>query len=377
MKRIPEFAPYPLAREPRYSRWFAGAVGLLALLGVGSVLPPSLVAPHLVALTVAGMLLGGLLAFLFHVLYYRFNRHNAQCYGEAVEREQQAWWVQHRQKVALVESVLLSASCGSPEDLDGLLNRAKQQPVARETGEGLALRLPQVFGRDAKQREQELATLLALKWGAQSDTDQGLTPSSCYWHGSQAAWRAFVEQMAQCCPDVHLPEHPQTWDGILSLDAIIDQLQGAPDGARVICAGCQSSSPDRASSLPAGEAAVLWLLGAEGDVAFSRGEWFSQADEDLATVAERAVEQSLLEAPAQTCIAFSQPHVPDLAAIGWDAKTNAQDANFGALEQLEAMVVQTLAAWYVQQHGVPCAWLASDPHFTLTLGIVRPHESGS
>jgi len=377
MKRTTEFAPYPLVPEPRYWRWFAGAVGLLALLGIGRALPPSLVAPHLFAFTVGGMLLAGILAFLFHVLYFRFNRHNAQCYGEAVEREQRAWWAQHRQKAALVESVLLSASCSSPEDLDGLLDPSKQPPVARETGEGFALRLLQVFGRDAKQREQELATLLALKWGVQRGTDQRLTPSSCYWHGSQAAWRAFVEQMAQCCPDVHLPEYPQTWDGILSLDAIIDQLQRVPDGARVLCAGCQSSSPDRASSLPAGEAAVLWLLGAEGDVAFSCGEWFSQADDDLATVAQRAVKQSLLEAPAQICLSFSQPDVPGLATIGWNAKTNVQDANFGALNQLEAMVVQTLAAWYVKQHGVPCAWLASDPHFILTLGIVRPHESGS
>ncbi|MNH38724.1 hypothetical protein D3C79_998010 [compost metagenome] len=76
-------------------------------------------------------------------------------------------------------------------------------------------------------------------------------------------------------------------------------------------------------------------------------------------------------------MSFSQPDVSDLAAIGWDAKTNVQDSNFGALNQLEAMVVQTLAAWYVKQHGVPCSWLASDPHFTLTLGIMRPHESGS
>ncbi|MBI6927246.1 hypothetical protein JET66_21665 [Pseudomonas putida] len=377
MKRMTVFAPYPLAREPRYLRWFAGAVGLLVLLGIGSALQPALVAPRLFAFTVGGMLLGGLLAFLFHVLYFRFNRHNAQCYGEAVEREQQAWWAQHRQHAALVESVLLSASCSSPEDLDGLLDSYRHPPMARETGEGLALRMLQVFGRDAKQREQELATLLALKWGVQRGTDQSLTPSSCYWHGSQAAWRAFVEQMAQCRPDVHLPEHPQAWDGIHSLDAIIDQLHRAPDGARVLCAGCQSSPPHRASSLPAGEAAVLWLLGTEGDVAFSRGEWFSQADDDLATVAQRAVEQSLLDAPAHLCMSFSQPDVPGLATIGWNAKTNIQDASFGALNSLEALVVQTLAAWYVKQHGVPCSWLASDPHFTLTLGIARPHESGS
>lgn len=377
MKRITEFAPYRLSREPRYSRWFAGAVGLLALLGIGSLLPRSLVAPHVVAFTVAGMLLGGLLGFLFHVLGYRFNRHNAQCYGEVVRRARQAWWLQHRQTAALVESVLLSASISGPEQLDNLLDAAKQPPVARATAEGLALGLLQVFGRDANQREEELATLLALKWGAQRGTGQRLAPSSCYWHGSQTAWRAFAEQMAQCCPDVRLPECPRPWDGMLSLDAIIDQLQGAPADACVLCAGCHSAAPARTSPLPAGEAAVLWLLGAEGDVVFTRGEWFTQADDDLVAVAQRAVEQGRLEAPAQICMSFSQPDVPELAGIGWSAKANVQDANFGALHQLEAMVVQTLAAWYVQQHGVPCSWLASDPHFTLTLGIVRPHESGS
>lgn len=377
MKRITEFAPYPLAPEPRYSRWFAGAVALLALLSIGSLLLRSLIAPHIVALTAGSLLLVGLLAFLLHVLYYRFSRHNAHYYGEAVARERQAWWVQHRQNAALVESVLLSASCSSPEQLDSLLDSAKQPPVARETGKGMALHLLQLFGRNAKAREQELATLLAVKWGAQRGVDQSLTLSSCYWHGSQAAWRAFAEQMAQCCPGVRLPECPHTWDGIHSLDAIIDQLQGASSNARVLCAGCHSASPDRASSMPAGEAAVLWLLGVEGDVAFTRGEWFSQADEDLATVAQRAVEQSLLETPAELCMSFSQPDAPDRAVIGWNAKPNVLDVNFGALNQLEAMVVQTLAAWYVKQHGVPCSWLASDPHFTLTLGIVRPHESGS
>jgi len=52
-----------------------------------------------------------------------------------------------------------------------------------------------------------------------------------------------------------------------------------------------------------------------------------------------------------------------------------QDGNFGKLTDLEAMVVQTLAASYVAEHGVPCAWLAKDGQYHLTLGIVKPDDS--
>jgi hypothetical protein len=76
-------------------------------------------------------------------------------------------------------------------------------------------------------------------------------------------------------------------------------------------------------------------------------------------------------------VSFSQPDVPSLSPHGWSTKQNVQDANFGELEGLQAMVVQTLAAWYVEQHQVPGAWLANDPHHTLALGIVKPDDSNS
>ena len=131
-----------------------------------------------------------------------------------------------------------------------------------------------------------------------------MQPLACYWQGSLATWQAFVEQMTKCFADVQLPEEPEPWQGIRSLDSIIDRLQGAPVEARILCAGCQSSPPGPESLLPAGEAALLWLLGPEGGVRFSRGEWFDAETEHLVTVAERALQQGQLTAPPQCACRF-------------------------------------------------------------------------
>ncbi|MNI97422.1 hypothetical protein D3C73_1560710 [compost metagenome] len=69
--------------------------------------------------------------------------------------------------------------------------------------------------------------------------------------------------------------------------------------------------------------------------------------------------------------------MPDLSVLDWNTGQHLQHANFGALQHLESMVAQTLAASYAGQHGVPCAWLANDPHYTLALGIVEPNDSRS
>lgn len=248
-------------------------------------------------------------------------------------------------------------------------------PTPGSTPEGATIRLLQVFGDEVAERERHLANLLVLQWQAQQPEPLALQPLACYWQGSLATWQAFVEQMTKCFPEVRLPEQPEPWQGIRSLDSIIDRLQGAPAEARILCAGCQSSPPGPESLLPAGEAALLWLLGPEGGVRFSRGEWFDADTEHLVTVAERALQQGQLTAPPQCCVSFSQPGVPGLSAHGWNTSQYRQDANFGALGSLEAMVVQTLAAAYATQHQVPCAWLANDPHHTLALGIVEPDDS--
>ncbi|MFN3359485.1 MAG: ABC transporter transmembrane domain-containing protein, partial [Pseudomonas sp.] len=102
---------------------------------------------------------------------------------------------------------------------------------------------------------------------------------------------------------------------------------------------------------------------------------FTYDTEQLATVAERALQQSELTTPAALCVSFAQPDVADLRAIGWNCKQHVQDANFGTLNRLQAMVAQTLAAWYAEAHQVPCAWLANDPHHTLALGVMEPDDS--
>ncbi|MDI2590462.1 hypothetical protein POF45_03315 [Pseudomonas sp. 681] len=377
MITAPEFAPYPLVQAPVYSRWMISGVAMLVFLSGVSVVLRSVIELHLTVTGVACASLVWLLALLLRVLYFRLNRHNAQSYCEAAEQVQQAWWMHHRQNVALVGSVLVSAACTTPEHGQLLFSPDHQPPKPQETLEGRTIHLFQVFGSDVAERERNLAILLALQWQKQCVEDSVVQPLRSYWQGSLAAWQAFVEQMALCSPQVQLPEQPEPWQGIRTLDSVIDQLQGAPETARILCAGCQSSPTQQESRLPTGEAAVLWLFGPEGGVRFSRGEWFSADTEHLPTVAKRVLQQSELTAPTQICVSFSQPNVPDLPAIGWNTRQHAQDANFGDLESLQAMVVQTLAAWYAEQHQRPCAWLANDPHHTLTLGIIEPDDSNS
>lgn len=385
MKSAPQFAPYPMAQPPVYSRWWTRCAGLLAL-GVGGVAllvdDPSGAGPEysqqaLMAAVAAGIFVLWLLALLLRVLAYRFNQHNAQCYGETAQQIQHAWWARHRQKVALIDSVLLGPACSTPEFRQGLFSSDSKPPKPIETPEGKALRLAHVFGPDRAEREQQLAVLLALQWRKQQAEPVELRPLQCYWQGSVPAWQAFVEQMAKSWPQVELPETPEAWQGIDSLDAIIDQLQRAPSGARILCAGCQSLSIQRENPLLSGEAAVLWLFAPQGGVLFSRGEWYAADAETLPSVAERVLQQSELAAPPSKCVLFSQPDVPGLSDIGWDIRQNLQDANFGALGELEAMVAMTLAASLAQYQGKPCAWLASDPQHTLALGIVESNDSSN
>lgn len=375
LNSAPEFAAYPLAQAPVYSRWMASGVALLVFSGAASVALRSLIEPRLAAVAVVCALFVWLLALLLRLLYLRLNWHNAQCYAETSTQVSQAWWKHHRENVALVEAVLVGAACTAPQHGQLLFGPDFQPPKPQEALEGSEIRLFQVFGGDVAERERNLATLLALQWHEQCAQLALVKPIRCYWQGSLDAWQAFVEQATLCFPQLQLPELPEFWQGIRSLDSVIDQLQSAPSDSRILCAGCQSSPSSKDCPLPAGEAALLWLLGPEGGVRVSRGEWFDADAERLATVAERALLQSELTAPTPICVSFSQPNMPDLTASAWKTKQHVQDLNFGALENLQAMVVLTLAAWYVDLNRVPCAWLANDPHHTLALGIVKPDDS--
>jgi len=229
---------------------------------------------------------------------------------------------------------------------------------------------------DSQGRERELALILAAQWrGQQPKPPPPWQPLRCYWLGSLGAWQVFVDQSRTLFPALRLPQQPEPWLGIQTIDSIIDQLRDAPQGSRMLCGGCQSSTTAKNGLLPHGEAAVLWVIGQQGGVKMSRGEWFDADGEDLAVVAARALEQGHLDAPTKACFSFSQPNVPAVQALNWNLKPYLQDARFGALADLEAMVLQTLAAWHAQEHGTPCAWLANDPAHTLTLGVMQADDA--
>ncbi|MCY1506408.1 hypothetical protein D9M68_406580 [compost metagenome] len=375
MKPDPQFAPYPEARPPVYARWWISGAVLLAMTGTGGVLLRPFVEPRAGAALAAMTLLLWVLVLLLRTLYYRLNRHIAYAYAKETAVLKRRWWTRHRQQAALMDFVLIGALGSTALHWRRVLSRQAQKPPSRHEGAGQAIRLMQVFEQDAGDRECELARQLAMEWVRQRQEPGALAPLRCYWQGSPAGWSCFAEQMALDCPDMSLPEQPEPWRGVASLDSIIDLLQDAPRDARVLCAGSQSTTARAEAPLPAGEAAVLWLLGPHGgSVRVSRGEWYATDQEPLADVARRALQQAELEKPAEACIAFSQPSLTELSELGWNLTQHQQDDNWGELEGLQPLVVLTLAACHAQQHGKPCAWLATDPENTLAFGVVRPNE---
>lgn len=374
MIKAPEFALYPEIQPPAYSRWIASGAALCALAVGTSVLLRTFIEVRSAVAGTILVLLIWLLALLIRVVFYRANQHNARCFAISAAQVKRAWWARHRQTVALVEAVLLGPTCSAPAHRGRFFDPDHQPALVQEMPEGTVIRLRQIFGRETGERERQLAIFLALQWREQRGGDPLANPLRCYWQGSANAWQAFVTEMKKLYPEVSLPELPEPWQGISSLDEIIDLLQGASADTCILCAGVQSVPPESDRRLPGGEAAVLWLLGSQSGVRFLRGEWFSADTDELAKVVERAQQQGSLEASTPLCVSFSQADIP---VIRWNLKQNAQDAHFGALAGLEAMVLQTLAAWYAEQHGVPCAWLASDPHHSLALGIVKFDDSSS
>ena len=369
MKPAPEFAPYPAVQPPAYRRWLtAGIVSLVSLSSVGALLRPF---PGqdlaVVALLFATAL--SALALLLRVLHYRFSHHTAQCYEASVQQVQQAWWSRHRQNAALIDAVLLGPPCSRPEHRMRLFDPSRTAPTAQVTAKGLVLRVGQIFGTEFGERERQLAKLLVVKWQEQSPQLGPVRITHCYWQGSSQAWQAFVDQMWISFPQVRLPDEPVSWEGIRSFDSIIDVLQKAPSESRILCAGCESSVARHDAVLPAGEAALLWLMAAKGGVRFFRGEWFEKGGELLQAVAKRAMDQGALESSVAVCISFCDPAM-SVAGTGWPIGPHRQGIYFGALPGLGGMVAQTLAAWYAETYGEPCAWLADDAVHTLALGVV-------
>lgn len=369
LNEMPEIPP-PLVKSPCYWCWLMSAIVLVILL---KVFLPWKGYEAMISLPISIGVLGLWLAiFIVRLLIHWLFRWNEK--NEAIIYQQQLknWWAHHRRKAALVETVLLAPACRTRAQRQALFSPDHKPLNVTQTPEGAVLRMPGILATNSVERECELARQLVVNWRTQRGEFAVLQPMQFYWQGSPQAWQALVDQMAITYPQVSLPAQPELWQGVDSLGSIIDQLHDAPADARILCAGCQSSAAAQDSKSPAGEAALLWMLGREGDVRLSRGEWYVVGVEDLAEVAGRALQQSELATPADTCVSFFHTHVPDLSAIGWNARHHLLDAQFGDLAGLAPMVVQTLAATCAHHQQAPCAWLTSDPHYALALGIVHP-----
>lgn len=375
MNAAPRFAAYPEASPPAYGRWLAAGTSLLALVGSAGVMLRPFIEPRVAALLACIVMLVWLLALLVRTLYYRMNRHNAYLYGEEVAQIERIWWARHRQQVGVRDCLLLGAVGSTSEHWQQVLARQQRPLEPTQEGEGSALRVLSVFGTDSAEREIQLARLLALQWREQLPVSLNTVPLACYWLGSAEAWQALREDMAEHCAELRLPAQAETWQGQKTLESIIERLQRAPEDARILCAGCRSLPAEKDAALPAGEAAVLWLLGNPGQGArLGRGEWYAEGAEPLAEVAARACRQGHLSEPPEVCAAFSQADLPELEALDWRLAGQSLDAYWGRLGDLQAMVLQTLAALHARHQGKPCGWLAKDPAHTLILGIASPSD---
>ncbi|MDR7344978.1 hypothetical protein J2X14_003420 [Pantoea alhagi] len=374
MRSVPDYPEYKTARPPGVARWLS-ATAMLVLLSGGAVgLMP--IAQGKSTLVAAGILVALLLAgtgWLARLLYYRVSVHNAAFYYQLVAYEQQQWWAQHRQPFWLKEGLLLGPAGTCSVDWLRVLNREQRPPEEKKEGANSVLRLPQISATDPIAREKWLAELLVIEWQKQRSEKKLTSPLRCYWQGADITWQAFRAQMAIAFPEVALPVRPESWQGEVSLAEIASDLAKAKPDDTMLIAGCQVIAGRPGTTHPAGESAALWLAGRNGPVQLTRGETFSSEKGDaLLTVFARALEQSELKDPPDACTLFSRPDIKALAGSGWDISQHLQDANWGDIGDMDALIVLSLAAIYAAHHQQPCGWIAHDPMNTLATGIVKP-----
>ncbi|MCS3473133.1 hypothetical protein M2401_006901 [Pseudomonas sp. JUb42] len=372
MSKMPEFDPYPAARPPRYGWWFASLIVLLVILANlpwegygGMVLLP-------LSIVVLGL---WLIAFLVEIWAYSANHHDAQRFAKQVKQLKLDWQARYRRKAALVEAVLVEVTCSTVEVSQDLFGPYRQPANPAEPRDWIATHYGAVSGVDNAEHERQAAKLLAVQWSVQQAEPVVLQPLRCYWLGSQDSWEAFAEEMAQVCPEVRLPAHPEPWQGIGSLYAIIDQLQGAPDDAFIFCGGCQSLPTLAHSPQPEKAAALLWIFGAEGRLLFSRGEWLVPAAQGAAPMVQSQPHQYGRTALDQICVSFAEPYVPRPYDIDWRRRKDKEGSNIETLDDLPDMISMTQAALSIVRRRRVASWRGRYPQRPPVLGIVMPNDS--
>lgn len=374
MRPLPNYPGYRRAHFPSAKRWLAtGAFLVLAGGGSAALLRAERTG---MAWIIALVLLCTGLAWLVRLIVFRVSEHNAQFYHRLVEAEEQRWWAAHRRAFAIEEIVLLGPAGTEIAHWLRLLDREHRPPEEKRLAEGWALRLEPVVGNTTAEREKQLAEMLIIRWHAQRDATVLSSPQRCYWLGSQEAWRAFHHQAAITFPALSLPAQPEKWCGEASLSAIAAEREQHPEESVFLVAGCQSVPATPGSESPAGESAMLWLIGPNGAVQLTRGEAFDVSSETLYDVCQRALKQAEQAQPPEACILFSQPQAGTLAQCGWNVTQHLQDRFWGECREMEALIVLSLAALFAKHHQQTCGWIARDPLHTLALGIVEPYAQG-
>lgn len=373
MRPFPDYPDYKTARPPRTARWLL-SMGVVGGFSGGVMLLP--LAEGKSALIAAGMLIALILTssgWLVQWLYYRVSVHNATFYYQQVAYEQQQWWIKHRQSFWLKEVVLLGPAGKSSIDWLRVLGKEQSPPEERREDGGYALRLPQISATDVSVREKRLAELLVIEWQNQCTEKTPVSLRRCYWQGTDSAWQAFRAQIHHTFPDMALPLRPEPWRGEVSLAEIADGFPAFKPQDTILIAGCQAVAVQRDTNLPAGESAVLCLVGQNGSVQLTRGETFSAENgESLLAVCTRALEQSELEVPPEACLLFSRSEFKTLENSGWDIHQYQMDVHWGNVGEMDALIVLALAAIYARYYQQPCGWIACDPGSTFAIGIVKP-----
>lgn len=375
MRAIPAFPRYHLAKPPVAKSWLGIIAALVLLSGItAAMVRKSATNSNIILICMVGMaLLGGFIWFV-RTIFFRLSVHYAHTWEHEAENERRHWWENHRRQFALKDIVLIGPAGAELSDWLRVIKREHQVPSFRQGPQGKSLRIARSYASDLIEREKQLAQMLVLQWQRQRGRELLVSPEKYFWQGSMEAWQAFVAQLVECFPGINPPELPELWQGEKTLSLLAGLLTGDTQQANFLIAGCQSLSPTSDSTHIAGECAVLWLAGSQGDVTLSRGEFFDSSDsESLQHVTLRAEKQSELNESPDRCILFSHSEQPQLAACGWNVTHNIQDDYWGDPGKLDALVVISLAAITAKSETKPCGWIASDPLHTLALGIVKPH----